>query len=273
MGAKMTIQIPKVVFYLFRDKRKRCVLDDQDVRVSIDMDIATSKPEFVEVVRDIQALMSERMLANSNKFDSEVKFIELGAGVIPMSSWIKNVTSTDVVDSAHLDGVLDATQLKLQDNSMNGLYLQNTFHHIPDPAAFFNEALRVLLPGGRIVIVDPNHNLFSRMIYKKLFVTESFDINGSWNDASPHAMIGANQALSYLVFVRDRKKFDRENPGFRIIETVTISSGLRYILTGGLNFRRIAPKFVFPALAKFEKRLSMVNFFAIHWLIVLEKKI
>ena len=63
----MTIQIPKVIFYLFRDKRKRRVLDDQDVRVSIDMDIATSKPEFVEVVRDIQALMSEKMMANSNK--------------------------------------------------------------------------------------------------------------------------------------------------------------------------------------------------------------
>ena len=269
----MTIQIPKVVFHLFRDKRKRSLLDDQKVRVSIDMEIATSKPEFVEVVRHIQALMSEKMLANSNIIDSEVNYIELGAGVIPMSSWIKNVTSTDVVDSAHLDGVLDVTQLELSDNSMNGLYLQNTFHHIPDPAAFFNEALRVLRPGGRIVIVDPNHNLFSRMIYKKLFVTESFDINGRWNDASHHAMIGANQALSYLVFVRDRKKFERENPGFRIIETVTISSGLRYILTGGLNFRRIAPKFVFPALAKLEKRLTVVNFFAIHWLIVLEKKI
>ena len=268
----MTIQISKIVFHFFRDKRKRYALDDQDVRVSIDMDIARNKPEFVQVVRDIQELMFEKVLANLNELNSKLKFVELGAGVIPMSSWVKNVTSTDVVESTHLDGVLDATQLELMDNSVNGLFLQNTFHHIPDPAAFFSEAVRVLLPGGRIIIVDPYHNLFSRVLYRKLFATECFEMNGSWNDASSHAMIGANQALSYIVFVRDRKKFERENPKLRIVETVTIRSGLRYLLTGGLNFRRIAPKSTFPMVAKFEKRLAIVNLFAIHWLIVLEKQ-
>jgi|LauGreDrversion2_5_1035112.scaffolds.fasta_scaffold00069_4 SAM-dependent methyltransferase len=268
----MTIQIPRIVLHLFRDKRKRHVLDDQDVRVSIDMDIAINKPEFVQVVRDIQSLMLEKMVAKLNKTNSKVKFIELGAGVIPMSSWIKDVSSTDVVESEHLDGVLDATQLDLKDNSINGLFLQNTFHHIPDPSAFFSEALRVLIPGGRIIIVDPNHNLFSRVLYKNLFVTECFEINGSWNDASSHAMIGANQALSHIVFVRDRKKFERENPRLRIIETVTVRCGLRYLLTGGLNFRRIAPKGAFPLLSKLEKRLSILHLFAIHWLIVLEKQ-
>lgn len=268
----MNIQIPKFIFQLFRDKRKRLVLDDQDVRVSIDMEIAISKPEFVEVVRDIQTLMLKKAYPTSHRINSEAKFIELGAGVIPMSSWINEVTSTDVVESAHLDGVLDATNLDLEDNSINGLFLQNTFHHIPDPAAFFNEALRVLVPGGRIIIVDPNHNLFSRVLYKKLFATECFEMNGSWNDASLHAMIGANQALSHIVFVRDRKKFERENPKLRIIETISIRSGLRYLLTGGLNFRRISPKGVFPILAKLEKRLTVLNLLAIHWLIVVEKQ-
>lgn len=268
----MNINIPNLVFSMFRDKRKRNVLDDQAIRVSTDMDIAMSKPEFVGVVRDIQALMLEKMMVNLDEFNSELKFIELGAGVIPMSSWIETVTSTDVVESTHLDGVLDATQLELKDNSVSGLFLQNTFHHIPDPAAFFSEALRVLVPGGRIVIVDPNHNLFSRVLYRKLFATECFEMNGSWNDATSHAMIGANQALSHIVFVRDRKRFERENPRFKIVETVTIRSGFRYLLTGGLNFRRIAPKWSFPMVARLEKRLAIFNKFAIHWLIVLEKQ-
>jgi len=268
----LKISIANLVFSMFRDKKKRNVLDDQAIRVSTDMDIAMSKPEFVGVVRDIQALMLEKMMVDLEVSNSKLTFIELGAGVIPMSSWIETVTSTDVIESSHLDGVLDATQLELKDNSVGGLFLQNTFHHIPDPAAFFSEAMRVLVPGGRIVIVDPNHNLFSRVLYRKLFATECFEINGSWNDASPHAMIGANQALSYIVFVRDREIFERENPMLKIVETLPLRSGFRYLLTGGLNFRRIAPKWSFPTVAKLEKCLVIFDKFAIHWLIVLEKQ-
>ena len=42
-------------------------------------------------------------------------------------------------------------------------------------------------------------------------------------------------------------------------------------ITGGLNFRRIAPKWLFPILAKLEPRLSILSIFSIHWVVVLEK--
>jgi SAM-dependent methyltransferase len=259
------------ILFALKDNRKKNVLEDQNQRVAIDFEIARSKPEFVNVVRDIQEFMLARMLGNIQLLNSERRFIELGAGVIPMSGWRSEVVSTDVVASAHLDGVLDATNLDLPDESVDGLFLQNTFHHVPDPSVFFVEAMRVLTPGGRIVITEPYYNLLSKLLYKRLFETEVFEMKGSWTDASQHAMIGANQALSYIVFVRDRKRFLSENFGFNIIETHALRSGLRYLLTGGLNFRRIAPKWLFPILAKLEPRLSILSIFSIHWVVVLEK--
>ncbi len=267
----MKIQVSRNILNFLRETGKKNVLEDQDTRVSLDLRITKSKLEFVEVIRNIQAQMLESMQKNLNTSNPQPHFIELGAGVIPMSLWIDSITSTDVVDSAHLDGVLDATELDLPDQSIDGLFLQNTFHHVPDPAAFFNEAHRVLRPGGRIVMVDPYYNFLSRTLYKRLFATESFDMHGTWRDASEHAMIGANQALTYIVFVRDQALFKEENPKLKVIETRPLRSGLRYLLTGGLNFRRIAPLGLFPFIAKIENRLDLLKFFSIHWIVVIEK--
>ena len=79
---------------------------------------------------------------SSSQYSKEAKNLELGAGVLPMRTFYPHVKSIDVVRSAHLDGVLDATNLELEDDSIDNLFLQNTFRHLPDPQAFFNEAFR-----------------------------------------------------------------------------------------------------------------------------------
>ena len=173
------------------------------------------------------------------------EYIELGAGVIPMSKLDSRIKSTDIVPTAHLNGVLDTTILDIEDSTVSGFILQNTFHHIHDPEAFFQETSRVLTLDGRIVILDPYFNRLLRWLYPRLFKSEDFDTGGSWKGPNQHAMIGANQALSYIVFERDRAYFDSTFPELRIIEKLPVCFDSRYILTGGLNFRKTAPGFIF----------------------------
>ena len=264
----MKIHLISVLLNGLRDPRKNKKLESQDERVSIDLAIKNEKPEFVEVIADLQSLMMRQF----NSVTSETPiYVELGAGVVPMKAKFPNVKSTDIVDAPHLDGVLDATALDLQDESVDGLLLQNTFHHIPDPDAFLRECNRVLKPGGRVIILDPYYNFLSSRLYRILFSTETFDVNGNWNDATEHAMIGANQALSYIVFKRDRSRFESTNPNLKIVKTFPAPGGLRYILSGGLNFHRVAPRPLFPLIRKFENLSPVLNFFAIHWVVVLEK--
>ena len=251
-----------------KEPSKRYVVEDQHVRLQIDQQIMLRKKAFLDVVNDIQAEMIQA--ANLIETKRGLNF-ELGAGVLPMNANYGNVLSTDVVPSSHLDGILDATNLDLVDQSTQTLFLQNTFHHIPDPQAFFSEAQRVLTKGGRIIIVDPYDNFLSGLIYPRLFVTENYNKAGSWNDASDHAMIGANQALTHIVFKRDLQLFLDSNPGLRLVDARPLRSGFRYLLTGGLNFRQLLPKSLLDIIRALERYRIIPNILAIHWVVVLEK--
>ena len=86
-------------------------------------------------------------------------------------------------------------------------------------------------------------------------------------------MIGANQALSYIVFVRDRQYFNSMFPNLSIVQKLSVSFGLRYILTGSLNFRKLAPSFIFKVIRKLERFPWLFRPFAIHWIIVVERRL
>jgi SAM-dependent methyltransferase len=258
----------KNVLDLLREKSKLNAESDQYLRLEIDKEIMQSKPQFLKVIFDIQ----QQMVDEASPLDSSIGInLELGAGVLPMKLNHPKIRSTDIVPSTHLDGVLDATNLELDDNSIQNIFLQNTFHHLPNPQEFFNESLRVLKNGGRVIIVDPYFNLISSFLYPRLFTTETFQKNGTWTDASDHAMIGANQALSYIVFKRDIEIFSDSNPNLRIVTTRPLNSGMRYLLTGGLNFKQLVPNFCLEFIRTIEKVFVPSRVFGIHWIIVLEK--
>jgi len=241
---------------------------DQKNRIIIDSQIAFSKKEFLKVVHDLQRSMMDS--AGIITKEGNV-LIELGAGVLPMKLNFPDVKSTDIVEAEHLDGVLDATNLELGDETVDAIFLQNTFHHIPDPSSFFAECTRVLKMGGRIIILDPYFNYISSILYPNLFKSESFDKQGSWIDANLHPMIGANQALSYIVFQRDRKKFETLHPDLKILSGTPHTSGLRYLLSGGINFHKIAPSWAFQFIRSCERQSRIWNMSAIHWVITIEK--
>ena len=48
----------------------------------------------------------------------------------------------------------DAESLPFEDASFDAVICANSFHHYPNPQAFFDEAARVLQPGGKLVLRD-----------------------------------------------------------------------------------------------------------------------
>jgi SAM-dependent methyltransferase len=201
--------------------------------------------------------------------------VEIGAGVSPMRNTYPNVLATDIVDAPGLDLVINAEAMDFDDSSIKAIYGQNCFHHFPNPDKFFNQLERVLVPGGGAILLEPYYGPFASFLYKHLFSSEGFDMNQrSWETPIDGPMKGANQALSYIVLIRDRNLFLQMHPSLQIIHQEVLGNYLKYLISGGLNFRQLLPDSFSGLINFFEKIISPLNrWIGLHHVVIIRKHI
>lgn len=221
---------------------------------------------FAEINDEFHRLANEYLAVDGAE-------VELGAGVAPMKDKYSAVLSTDIVAAKHLDMALNAEDMELDDVSVRVFYAQNCFHHFPHPSQFFSELERTLKPGGGAVILEPYYGPIATFLFKRLFKTEGFDKQfPDWETPVTGPMNGANQALSYIVFERDRLRFEREHPTLEIVHQSIMGNYLKYLLSGGLNFRQLLPNFLTGVISFVEKLMTPFNrMFGLHHIVVIRK--
>ena len=106
-------------------------------------------------------------------------------------------------------------------------------------------------------MIEPANTSWGRFIYKN-FHHEPFEPDGSWDFASAGPLSSANGAIPWIVFCRDRRRFEEEFPAFAI-EAVSFHTPLRYLLSGGLSFRQLLPSFMDPVINAVEWGLMPLN--------------
>jgi SAM-dependent methyltransferase len=180
--------------------------------------------------------------------------IELGSGSGFLEQFVPELVKTDVLDFPFVDKVCFAERLPFLDRSAGALMMVNVLHHVSDVDAFFSEATRVLVPGGMIAMIEPMVTPFSRLVYRYLH-HEPFDPDApEWRLPPAGRLSGGNDALPWIIFVRDRDRFERKFPGLRL-ERLCPHSALSHLLSGGVTTRPLAPLTVIRALARVEERL------------------
>lgn len=201
--------------------------------------------------------------------------IEIGSGSSLFKHYYPDIISTDIKISKYNDMVLNAQDMiNIPKNSVNTFFAINCFHHFPDPELFFNEIERTLEKGATCIIVEPYFGLLSSFLYKRLCDTEIFDKKQkNWQYMSSGPMSGANQALSYIVFFRDKNIFLKKYPNLEIVNTTIFNNYLRYLFSGGLSFKQLLPNFMEKPLIFIEFLLKPIKkLFALHHIVVLRKK-
>ena len=243
---------------------------DSGARLACHKAVFDRKRMIREVFGEFHALF--RRLEN-RYLDGKGIAIELGAGVAPMRDTYSDVLSTDIVHHPHLDFVMDAQSMALATESVRVVYAQNSFHHFPHPERFLSELERVLAPGGGAIILEPYYGPVATLVYRRLFRTEGFEKEfPEWETPSSGPMNGANQALSYIVFVRDRARLEARFPSLRLVYREPVGNYLRYLTSGGLNFRQLVPDFASDLLRAIEWVVSPCNrWLALHHVVVLKK--
>jgi len=180
--------------------------------------------------------------------------LEIGSGGGFYREIRKGIVSLDVRPGADVDIAGSALALPFRSESVTAVLMLNVLHHLPDPAAFFSECTRVLKPGGRVCLIEPYVSPLSRKLVRPLH-HEPWDENGTWVLPESGPMTGANMALPWIIFARDRARYDREFPDLRVDRLRLHTIGL-YLLSGGVSMRSFLPGALFgPALA-LERLLS-----------------
>lgn len=199
--------------------------------------------------------------------------VELGSGFGSLRETIPGVVLTDVESTPWSDEAVDAENMPYGDGSVANLVLVDVFHHLARPRRFFDEAARVLAPGGRIVILDPYCSPVSTVAYR-LFHRERTDLNAPAleDDLSVGASpLDSNQARATLVFFRYLDQFERSWPQLAVLERKRLAL-LAYPLSGGFGGRRLAPGFTHRPLAAAERLLQpLAQLLAFRCLILLER--
>jgi SAM-dependent methyltransferase len=253
------------------EPRLRGVDYNSDELLNIHRQILSEK----RFMRDVFSEFYKECISLDNKYFHGVgQRVEIGAGVSFFKEQFPFIISTDIKKAGHLDMILDAQNMNLQDNSVRAIYGLNCFHHFPEPARFFSELDRVLVKGGGCILIEPYYGAIATRFYKNLHSSETFDKSQiEWSSVSNQIMVGANQALSYIVFVRDRKLFRQLFPGLEIVCEKRMNNYMRYLLSGGLNFKPLLPYFFNYLIRIIELILIPFNkLFALHHLIIIRKK-
>ncbi len=208
-------------------------------------------------------------LLTENIPPGEGQVVEIGSGAGFLKELYSTAITSEVFHSVNIDIVFNAKSMPFKAGSLRSLLLVDVLHHIPDPAAFFSEATRCVKSGGRCLMVEPWNTGWSRWVYTHLH-HEPFDVNGGWSIPATGPLSGANGALPWILFERDREIFSRKFPEWRISE-ITPMMPLVYLLSGGISLRSLLPAWSYPLFRKAETSFGIEKKAAMFAMIILDR--
>lgn len=179
------------------------------------------------------------------------KVLELGSGGGFIKEIIPETITSDVVKIEGCDLVLFAEQLPFENNSLKAIFMIDVLHHVKTPEDFFKEAERCLIPGGKIIMVEPANTGWAKFIWKN-FHHEPFDDKAGWTIKGEGRMSDANIALPWILFGRDRKLFEQKFPKLSI-RSIEIHTPIAYVMTGGVKSWNLLPKLIYKPVRFAEK--------------------
>ena len=187
--------------------------------------------------------------------------VELGSGPGFARAFIPDLELTDLVAAPWHDRELSADDLPFEDASVAALVLFDVLHHLPSPRAFLEEADRVLMTGGLVVLCEPYIGPLSYPVYKFLH-EEPVDMRADalHQDLDPGKdPFDSNQAIPTVLFGRQRRGFEQSFPALEILKVEKLA-GPSYPASGGSCSVPLLPRALWRGLLALERRLPTVAF-------------
>ena len=206
----------------------------------------------------LRRIYNEEFFARLLSFRKDGVSVEVGAGPGFFKHKLPSVISTDIVWCPWLDAVADAQKLPFRSSTVTNIFGVDMLHHIASPMTFLIEAQRILVPGGRLILVEPWVTPFSYLIYRYLHQEDCDLWARPWELSDSSATPGkkafdGNQAIPYLLFgPRHRSQTFSALPALTpvVIEPFCLFA---YLLSMGFKPMNLLPRVLYPAVSKIEK--------------------
>ena len=204
--------------------------------------------------------------------DGRGRVLELGSGAGFLRRRSPELVSSEVFFCPWVTAILDAHDLPFVTGALRAILMTNVLHHVPRVGRFFADAARAVRPGGVVAMIEPWNTPFSRWFYQRQHHEPFLPDAPEWEIPTGGPLTGANGAIPWILFVRDRERFEAEHPAWSV-RVVRPMMPLAYILSGGVSYRVSAPAVTFGFWRAFERLLGPVGRrFAMFAFIVLERR-
>ena len=198
------------------------------------LQVVRGKPFLRRIYDEWYGLIGSRVPAGSGAI------LELGSGAGYFKEVLPSTIRSEIFHCSNVDVVADARRLPARSGSLKAIVMTDVFHHIPQPEAFLDEAVRCLRPGGRIVMIEPWVCGWSTFVYRH-FHHEPFEPGAEqWEIPDSGPLSSANGALPWIVTVRDRERLRRRFPELEVEEVLPMMP-VRYLVSGGISMRNLVP--------------------------------
>jgi SAM-dependent methyltransferase len=200
--------------------------------------------------------------------------VEIGSGNGSLRTAIPEVILTDLFPNPWIDRVEDVYNLSFADGSISHLVMFDVFHHLEYPGSALREFNRVLVSGGKVIMIEPSIGLLGLLVYGLfhheplgLFRKIKWEIPSD-SPAKPSAYFAAQGNPGRIFFGRKFKA--RVSP----LEVVCRRrfSALSYIASGGYSGMQLYPASLYRMMKRLEWLIDWLpQVFATRMIVVLKK--
>jgi SAM-dependent methyltransferase len=180
-------------------------------------------------------------------------FLELGSAAGFFRQFAPNLITSELFAVPGVDRIVDARHLPFANDELDGIVMTDVLHHITDVERFFHEASRCIKPGGQVLMIEPWNTPWARWVYQRLH-SEPFQPRAGWTIPDTGPLSGANGALPWILFERDRARFQEAFPEWHIA-SIELLMPISYLLSGGVSLRALVPGWAYRPIRWLESLL------------------
>jgi SAM-dependent methyltransferase len=228
------------------------------------------KPLLAQIYRDFHLQIAEKLSLQPGLI------VELGSGLGQIKAVIPHCLTTDLQKNLFIDQVENSYSLSFAEQSVASLILFDVWHHLEYPGDAVQEFQRVLIPGGRVIIFDPDMSLLGKIIYgpchhEPLGLNHPFVLHAPDKKTLASPPYFAAQSSAHRHFVK------KTIPSWsalhwNLLSTQRISS-LSYAASGGFRGPQLYPTCLYSLIKKIDAFLELFpELFSTRLLTVLELK-